>query len=152
METGPWSGLPVAAPSLWGHWEGAQHLDQEHQGLSWTAGLSFKRVWKSEPRVLREVAGGFRQTLFTNLWLWHNLEEGTPFTGTVLVAATHTSSWGPCYFLPCPSLALLLLLPRWDQGLRSPKRKWRRLTLPAPNLLSPTLHLLSCFPYFCFCP
>lgn len=42
---------------------GALRGGWEYLGLSWAAELSFKRVWKLEPRVLREAAGGFRQPL-----------------------------------------------------------------------------------------
>ena len=101
-------------------------------------------MWKkSEPRVLREGAGSFRQPLCpgfsTDVW------KGALCPGTVLLGLTCqgpwlTSSGDPA---PCPSLALLLPPSPVGLGIQIPKGSGDCWPYLSPlTLLNPTPPLL----------
>lgn len=143
---------PLPLGALRGGWEsGPRNIFwiQEYLGLSWAAELSFKRVWKLEPRVLREAAGGLRQPLCLALG---QILGGDPvsrdwplrwalahiFLGTLLL---------PSSFFPGTTAPSQIGL-----GLKVPKKEVEKVHPPCPPNLLPNPAPFSILSSFLFLP
>ena len=106
MEAGPWSGLPVVDPSLWGHWEGDGGLGPGIAGPQ----LGCRTILNKDVEEVRTQGpegGSWGLQAAPLPGFGADLWEGALGPGTLLLGSAYqgpwlTSCWGPCSFLVLP--------------------------------------------------